>query len=444
MTTETPTVPGTAAAEGDATARIVPSVAKAVRVLETLAESREPLGLADLARRLALPKSTVKTLCTTLVQTRMARRVQSGSYELGPHVVDLSRAYLAKIELTTEFARICDAVPELAVHTLALSVLDGRDVVYVARRPGRQPLGLDYRLGMRFPATCAAGGKALLSHLSTDEVDRLFPGPELPTLTPHSITTVDALHDELGRTRCFGYAVDDEESATGLYSFGAAVADFDGDGASAAITASAPKGALGPPANLAPERVVELARLLSERMGGPASPRGLAGQVRIWGRAAVRVGDRLPALTLPSTSGRLVDLGAVARDRPVVLFFYPGDREGLRYPELAGCTTQARAFRDCAGAIASFGAELFGVSLQSTPRQREFIDREQLPFELLSDQGRELVGALGIPLWMSRLGEDYPARTTLVVGRGGSVTAVLENVPAQGHAAGALNALEDG
>jgi DNA-binding IclR family transcriptional regulator/peroxiredoxin len=442
MTTEIWTGPDAESAAGETGARIVPSVAKAVRILETLAASREPVSLADLARRLDMPKSTVRTLCTTLVQTRMALRAESGSYALGPHVVDLSRAYLARIDLAAEFSRICDTLPQLEAHTLVLSVLDGRDVVYVARRHGTRPLTLDYRLGMRLPASCTAGGKAMLSRLPDGEVARLFPGPDLPTLTRHSITRLDTLQTELERIRQRGYAVDDEESADGVYSLAAVVPDVDGEGAAAAVGVSLAQGARDNAHDLTPESIVDLAQLLAERLGGPASARGVAGQVRIWGRTAARPGDPMPDLRLPSTSGALVDLAGLTRDRPLVLFFYPGDREGLRYPELAGCTTEAQAFRDNIDAITARGAAVYGVSLQSTPRQREFIRRERLPFDLLSDEQRELVGALGVPLWMSRLGEDYPSRTTVVVRGGGQIAAVLENVPAPDHPLAVLQALD--
>ena len=158
------------------------------------------------------------------------------------------------------------------------------------------------------------------------------------------------------------------------------------------------------------------------------------GQMHRQGRISIRPGDLLPSVTLRSTAGRDVDVVAEATHRHVVMFFYPGDREGLRYPELAGCTAEACAFRDHLGALHKLGAVVFGVSLQSTERQRRFVERERLTFELLSDEQKKLVHALGVPLWISEAGEEFTSRTTVVAAKGGSVAAVFEDVDVAAHA----------
>ena len=155
--------------------------------------------------------------------------------------------------------------------------------------------------------------------------------------------------------------------------------------------------------------------------------------MRRQGRISIRPGDLLPSVTLHSTAGRDVDVLAEATSRHVVLFFYPGDREGLRYPELAGCTAEACSFRDHLTTLHKLGAVVYGVSLQSTERQRQFVEREHLSFELLSDEHKKLVSALGVPMWVSEAGEEFVARSTVVVAKGGCVTAVFEDVDAAGH-----------
>jgi peroxiredoxin Q/BCP len=140
---------------------------------------------------------------------------------------------------------------------------------------------------------------------------------------------------------------------------------------------------------------------------------------------------KLPEVRLPATSGRTVDLAAEADKAHLVLFFYPGDREGLRYPELAGCTPEACAFRDSLADFGAAGCVVFGVNLHSTLRQREFVEREELGFELLSDAERRLTNALGVAVWRSPAGEEFVVRTTFVVRRGGAVAFAAEvNNPA--------------
>ncbi len=147
----------------------------------------------------------------------------------------------------------------------------------------------------------------------------------------------------------------------------------------------------------------------------------IAGRVHRQGKIRVKPGDLLPSVTLHSTAGREVDVAAEATNRHVVIFFYPGDREGLRYLELAGCTAEACSFRDHLVTLHKLGAVLFGVSLQSTERQRQFVEREHLSFELLSDGQKKLVSVLSIPMWVSEGGEECVARTTVVVAKGGSL-----------------------
>lgn len=166
------------------------------------------------------------------------------------------------------------------------------------------------------------------------------------------------------------------------------------------------------------------------------------GRVQRAGAVTTRVGDRLPPVSLPSTSGRVLDVLAEARDRHLVLFFYPGDRDGLRFPELSGCTAEACAFRDYASELDAAGAVILGVSTGTTERQQAFIDREGLRFELLSDRDHALIGALGIPLWRSYEGEEFVSRTTVVVRRGGFISAIFEDVSVPGHLAAVLAAVQ--
>lgn len=138
-------------------------------------------------------------------------------------------------------------------------------------------------------------------------------------------------------------------------------------------------------------------------------------------------------VTLRSTAGRDVDLAIAAGNSHVVLFFYSGDREGFRYPELAGCTPEACSFRDHLSRLHALGAVVFGVSLQPPERQQQFVEREHLTFELLSDEQQQLVEAFDIPLWISETGEAFSSRTTVIVEKGGRIAHVAENVDVKRH-----------
>ncbi|WP_435105888.1 peroxiredoxin [Arhodomonas sp. AD133] len=175
--------------------------------------------------------------------------------------------------------------------------------------------------------------------------------------------------------------------------------------------------------------------------GGQAGRQPAFGGVRRRGALHLPIGTALPALTLPSTAGRDVDLGEVAMAQHVVLFFYPGDRQGQVYPELAGCTPEACAFHAHGETLCGAGAAVFGVSLQSTPRQRVFVQREGLALEMLSDEQEQLTRDLGIPVWTSRCGDRFVDRVTLVFARGRGLARVIRDPTPEAHAGHALEAL---
>jgi peroxiredoxin len=130
-------------------------------------------------------------------------------------------------------------------------------------------------------------------------------------------------------------------------------------------------------------------------------------------------GTSLPAVALPSTAGRSVKLDQVARGR-AVLFFYPrtgepGAPAGPEWdaiPGARGCTPQSCGFRDRHREFLARGVQVFGVSTQTTAHQREFVERNHVPFELLSDADLALTRALRLPTF------EYP------VARGGASTLI--------------------
>lgn len=220
----------------------VPSVLKAARVLDELAESGEPLTLGELATRLSLPKSSTLALCTSLTLCGLLKRYEDGSYQLGAHLVDLAHAYLSRTTLAREFEQALAEHPELIEEGAVMAVRDGTDVVYVACRNGTQPLGVNYRVGMRLPAHVTATGKAILSTLGDDELRELYRGKKLSSLTRHSITSVKALLADLAQTRARGYALDHEETREGMMCIGVPIVERTGAPAIAAIAVSMLKG----------------------------------------------------------------------------------------------------------------------------------------------------------------------------------------------------------
>jgi DNA-binding IclR family transcriptional regulator len=261
------------AGDGDRPARqIVPSVLRAVRILNALAEGPGDAGLAALSRRLDLPRSSTLALCSSLVETGLLERDRAGNYRLGPHVLELSRSFLRQADLHTEFQRALAELNTLPQQTIVCAVLQERDVVYIGRRPGSFPLGVSYEVGMRLPAHCAASGLVMLSSLSEAALLERYAGlhdGRLEALTPKSITSVPALAARVAEVRRVGYALDDEETALGMLCIGVAVHDSAGR-AVGAVAVSLTKGAFAKrEVKAVAAEIEQLAGRISERLGAP-------------------------------------------------------------------------------------------------------------------------------------------------------------------------------
>lgn len=137
------------------------------------------------------------------------------------------------------------------------------------------------------------------------------------------------------------------------------------------------------------------------------------------GLAAHLIGQELPNLALPATSGLTINLS----ETPgwVVIYCYPmTGQPGIELPAgwndipgARGCTPQSCAFRDHHSEIRELGATVFGLSTQGTLYQQEMADRLHLPFAVLSDEKLEFSSALKLPT-MSVGGMTLIKRLTLI------------------------------
>ena len=151
---------------------------------------------------------------------------------------------------------------------------------------------------------------------------------------------------------------------------------------------------------------------------------------------------RSPSVPLRSTSDRSVDLSEPAGGLTVI-YCYPrtgrpgeeppgGSEAWDALPGVRGCTPQACAFRDHYGELRDLGAEVFGLSTQTTEYQREAVERLRLPFELLSDAGFALTEALGLPTFKAG-GMRLLKRLTLVIRAGRIVKVFYPVFPPDRH-----------
>lgn len=130
----------------------------------------------------------------------------------------------------------------------------------------------------------------------------------------------------------------------------------------------------------------------------------------------VGVGEPAPEFTRDSSDGGSVSLADYRGKSEVVLFFYPKDNT-------PGCTAEACSFRDSYEAFREAGAEVIGVSSDSTASHQKFAGRHNLPFRLLSDPDGSLRALFGVPKSLGFL----PGRVTYVIDKQGIVRHIFSS-----------------
>jgi thioredoxin-dependent peroxiredoxin len=146
----------------------------------------------------------------------------------------------------------------------------------------------------------------------------------------------------------------------------------------------------------------------------------------------VDAGSKAPNFTLPSQSGEMVSLEEFIGKKPVVLFFYPKD-------DTPGCTREACAFRDDYEEFGKLDAQVIGISSDSVESHRRFAKKHNLPFTLLSDEGRKVRRLYGVPNAFGL----FPGRVTYVIDEEGVVRhSFSSQLGVEQHVEEALKALQ--
>jgi DNA-binding IclR family transcriptional regulator len=205
---------------------LLPSVDRAITVLEFLAQSKRGFSVSEISRNLALPKSSTFLILTTLVNRGyLQKNAQTDKYCFGVNLVKLSRKVLANLDLRDVAKPFLNSLMKktgLAVH---LAVLAEAEAVLVDRScPRGSSVGADW-IGRTLDINCTGVGKALVAFLSENQFNQLIEAKRFARHNENTIVTIKGLKRELARVRELGYALDDEEDELGLRCIGTPIFD---------------------------------------------------------------------------------------------------------------------------------------------------------------------------------------------------------------------------
>jgi len=212
----------------DSRTKSVPAIEKGMLILERLATSQNGLGLADLTRELALPKSSTYGLLLTLERLGYLHRNRAtGRYMFGMKILSLANMAMNGLnlrKLSTTHIRDLMNKTRLTVH---LVIQEQNEAVIIEKAGSPYTPKVETWVGKRMGIHCTAAGKSLLSDWAEDLLDRLIQHG-LPRYNDNTIISPKKLKRELEQVRKKGYSVDDEEETIGSRCIGAPIRNQSG------------------------------------------------------------------------------------------------------------------------------------------------------------------------------------------------------------------------
>jgi IclR family pca regulon transcriptional regulator len=201
-------------------------LAKGLAVIRAFARDQSALTLSEIARQVAMPPATARRCLLTLEELGYVMR-SGRSYLLRPKVLELGAAYLESMNIDRLTKTHLEELARNTGDSAALCVLDGTDIVYVARASVRTLVRLEAHVGSRFPAHATSTGRVLLAGLSVNRLEAYFKGAKLEALTDRTVVDPVRLRQLIEDCRRAGYSAVEDELAYGVVALGVPVFDHD-------------------------------------------------------------------------------------------------------------------------------------------------------------------------------------------------------------------------
>jgi IclR family transcriptional regulator, pca regulon regulatory protein len=204
----------------------VESLDRGLRLLQIFGTITGPATLSDLARAADLPRATARRILFTLERGGFVA-TDGKLFTLTPHVLTLAGSYLRSNQVIAVLQPVLDRIASAAQEISSLALLDGDDVVFVARgSPARMfSSGLD--IGYRLPAFCTSVGRAMLGRFSDDELVTRLKAMRREALTPQTVTDPNRLLAAIIADRERGYSLVDREAEPHFRSISVPVRRYD-------------------------------------------------------------------------------------------------------------------------------------------------------------------------------------------------------------------------
>jgi IclR family pca regulon transcriptional regulator len=195
----------------------VESLARGLSVLEAFSQLGDSATLTEVAQLVGLPKATCRRLLLTLTELGYLTS-SDGTFKLTARVLDLGYAYLSRLPFGDRATPLLNRLTEQLHQSCSIAVLEGTDVVYVARVAVQRLLSVQVHVGTRLPAYASALGRVLLANLPERQREATLQQIEVEQLTEFTVPSRDALRANFDLIRKQGFAIVSQEIELGLSS----------------------------------------------------------------------------------------------------------------------------------------------------------------------------------------------------------------------------------
>jgi IclR family pca regulon transcriptional regulator len=194
----------------------VASLARGLAVIQAFTNQQRTMSIAKISQKTGIARAAVRRYLHTLASLGYVVSHDDCRFSLLPKVVTLGHAYLSATPLPTVAQQHLDVLAEEIGESCSLGVLDGVDIVYLARANSSSVMSPRFNVGERLPAYCTSIGQVLLAQLTPAALDETLGQVRFVPYTKHTIASPEGLREYLERVREEGFAIADQQLEAGF------------------------------------------------------------------------------------------------------------------------------------------------------------------------------------------------------------------------------------
>jgi len=206
----------------------VESLARGLAVIEAFANQQHQLSIARISHKTGIARAAVRRYLHTLVALGYVTGHDGGRFSLRPKVANLGQVYLSATALPAIAQKHLDGLAGDVGQACSLGVLDGADMLYLARANSSPVMSPRFNVGCRLPAHCTSIGLVMLADLPEADLEERIASTRFVPYTQLTVSSPETLRESLAQVRENGFAIADQQLEAGFRSIAVPVRDGSG------------------------------------------------------------------------------------------------------------------------------------------------------------------------------------------------------------------------